>query len=89
MSRLDRLLCLESGMNFMQVQFRWAFPDMCQTIAPINMSTKEIDWGPRSFRFENCWLLHKDFSTTVREWWAQLKFKGLAGFSGISLNLGI
>lgn len=40
-----------------------------------------MNWGPKPFRFENCWLLHKDFLPKVRDRWSQLEFHGFTGFT--------
>ncbi|KAI5407837.1 hypothetical protein KIW84_053902 [Lathyrus oleraceus] len=31
------------------------------------------DWGPKSFKFNNCWLKHKDFSNFVDKEWRSFK----------------
>ncbi|CAL5202946.1 unnamed protein product [Lathyrus oleraceus] len=38
------------------------------------------DWGPKSFKFNNCWLKHKDFSNFVDKEWRSFKVMGRGDF---------
>ncbi|XP_027335416.1 uncharacterized protein LOC113849603 [Abrus precatorius] len=69
MSRLDRVLVSSSwldywGDGFIQVLSR-DVSDHC----PIILKHKVVNWGPKPFRFNNCWLTHKGVVEVVEEAW--------------------
>ena len=39
-----------------------------------------FDWGPRPFRFLNCWLEDRDFKTFVEEKWRDFNVIGRGAF---------
>ena len=45
-----------------------ALPRLISYHCPIKLSSNSIDWGPRPFRFNNCWLENKDFLGLARSW---------------------
>lgn len=60
--------------------FQVALPRMLSDHRPVKLATIKVDWGPRPFRVENCWFLHKEFLRSVREWWEQMNIQGFVGF---------
>ncbi|XP_020205375.1 uncharacterized protein LOC109790601 [Cajanus cajan] len=69
MSRLDRVLVSESwsahwGARFVEVILR-DVSDHC----PLILNHKVLNWGPKSFRFNNCWLSHCGIERVVRSAW--------------------
>lgn len=38
------------------------------------------DWGPKPFRFNNCWLKHNEFAKFVTKEWSKWKVKGIGDF---------
>ncbi|XVF17353.1 hypothetical protein REPUB_Repub10bG0113700 [Reevesia pubescens] len=73
-SRLDRFL-ISSGT---------CFKDLEQSIgrrsvsvhAPIFLFSGIINWGPKPFKFLNCWLLNKDFILMTKNKWEELEAPG-------------
>ncbi|XP_026434791.1 uncharacterized protein LOC113332471 [Papaver somniferum] len=78
--RLDRFL--------LSVDFDLLFPDAIQVALtrvisdhkPIMLVTKPNIKSKPYFKFENGWLVHKDFLKKVAEWWGVMEFKGQASF---------
>lgn len=79
-SRIDRfLLSKEWGDHFTRV-IQLGLPRGLSDHCPLKLSPSTVDWGPKSFRFENCWLSHKEFIPMARNCWLQSKVQGFAGF---------
>lgn len=72
-SKLDRLLISPEWVGI--------FPHMAVTIMkrsisdhnPLLIKTEENDWGPKPFRFQDCWLLHPGCMETIKEIWEKHK----------------
>ncbi|XP_026428108.1 uncharacterized protein LOC113323977 [Papaver somniferum] len=47
---------------------------------PIMLVTKPNFMCKPNFKFENGWLLHKDFFKKVKEWWDVMEYQGQASF---------
>jgi hypothetical protein len=47
---------------------------------PLLVKYDGFDWGPKPFRFNNHWLLNKDFYTLVKGEWESYKVGGWMGF---------
>lgn len=47
---------------------------------PVWLVGEDKNWGPKPFRFNNCWLEHADFRNFVEERWCELQINGLASF---------
>lgn len=60
----------------MQVSLPQLISDHC----PINLYSNGVDWGPKPFRFEKCWLEHKDFLNLARVWWSQVEVTGYVDY---------
>ena len=68
-SKLDRLL--------VNVDWITAFPSLQVSIqkrgisdhCPLLILSKEVNWGPRPFRFQNCWLSHPGCMRIIQDIW--------------------
>ncbi|XP_058742006.1 uncharacterized protein LOC131614440 [Vicia villosa] len=47
---------------------------------PITINTSNINWGPNSFRFNNMWLRHDNFSPFVKDEWEKISMAGRGDF---------
>lgn len=52
------------------------FSDHC----PIILKTAVSNWGPRPFRFNNFWLMHRGFEDMVKKMWGSVEVEGWAAF---------
>lgn len=66
-------------MHFASV-IQLALPRGVSDHRPIKLFPMAGDWRSRPFLFENCWLLHKNFLSLVKGWWAQCDCQGFVGF---------
>lgn len=66
-------------MHFASV-IQLALPRGVSDRSPIKLFPMAGDWRPGPFLFENCWLLHKNFLSLVKGWWAQCDCQGFEGF---------
>lgn len=48
---------------------------------PISLKGENANWGPRPFRFNNCWLQHPDFIRFVDDSWAGFEVSGSCIYS--------
>ena len=69
MSRIDCFFVSKEWEESFVAAIQTALPRGTSDHRPIKLSSNEVDWGPRPFRFENCWLLYKDFLPLVKGWW--------------------
>ncbi|XWS44904.1 hypothetical protein CRYUN_Cryun15aG0089900 [Craigia yunnanensis] len=46
----------------------------------MSLSSKLIDWGPRPFKFYDCWLLKKGGLEVMKNEWQSYKMVGGVGF---------
>lgn len=66
MSRIDRFLfSKEWEVHFSGVS-QVALPRVISDHCPIKLCPNVVNWGPKPFRFENCWLLHRFFTVCLR-----------------------
>nr|KYP50184.1 hypothetical protein KK1_028074 [Cajanus cajan] len=61
MSRLDRVLVSE---RYVEV-----IPRDVSDHCPLILNHKVLNWGPKPFRFNNCWLSHSGIEGVVRSAW--------------------
>ena len=79
-SRIDQFLVSCGWIN--------NFRDLCQRglsksvsdHIPIFVTLKLTDWGPRPFKFYDCWLLKKGGLEEMKNEWKSYKMVGRAGF---------
>ncbi|KAL7252048.1 hypothetical protein ACSBR1_013825 [Camellia fascicularis] len=49
----------------------WGLPRSVSDHCPIIMKEDSRDWGPKPFRFMNCWVLHSGFLPMVEKVWIE------------------
>ncbi|XXG47158.1 hypothetical protein AAC387_Pa02g1843 [Persea americana] len=79
-SMIDRFLLSKDWDDHYEGVIQLAFPRVISYHCPINVCPKILDWGPRPFRFDNCWLLHRGFLDLARPWWCQANVEGYTGY---------
>lgn len=47
---------------------------------PIILDASIVEWGPFPFRFKNVWLNHKDFHSSIMNWWEEKHHEGCPGY---------
>jgi exonuclease III len=62
MSRIDRVLMSEDWLDLWPNPSLWVLPRSISDHCPLVVRYNNVDWGPRPFRFNNHWLLHKVFT---------------------------
>ncbi|GKV18280.1 hypothetical protein SLEP1_g28685 [Rubroshorea leprosula] len=80
MSRLDRFL-LSTKMSTLerdwtQVGVRRSISDHCAII----LKSRNVDWGPKSFRALDVWQQHQEFRDFVKAKWENMQIEGWAAF---------
>lgn len=80
-SRLDRLLLTEELISSWQVTAQWIGNRDNSDHCPIWIDSLTLDWGPKPFRFNNCWLGHKDFKVFVEDCWKSFNVRGWKMFA--------
>lgn len=65
MSRLDRFLVSQEWIDSSGVAAQWALARDVSDHCPIVLKGEHQDWGPKPFRFNNCWLSHPGFCLLV------------------------
>jgi hypothetical protein len=80
MSRLDRLLLSEGFIKKGDITNQWIGDRDISDHCPIWLVCSTLDWGPKPFRFNNCWLEHPDFLSFVFETWDKIVIKGKKAF---------
>ncbi|WJX47013.1 hypothetical protein P8452_33752 [Trifolium repens] len=69
MSKIDRIFVSEDWLATWANPSLWVLPRSVSDHCPLVVRNNCVDWGPRPFRFNNHWLLHKDFKKVVEEFW--------------------
>lgn len=68
MNRLDSFLLSEDQrISTWQISAQWVGARDISDHCPTCLACLVVDWGPKPFRFNNCWLEHKDFNSFVEE----------------------
>jgi hypothetical protein len=80
MSRIDRALVSEDWITSWGNPSLWVLPRSVSDQCPLVLRYNNVDWGPCPFRFNNHWLLHKDFKRLVEESWRSLTPTGWMSF---------
>ncbi|MCI09822.1 hypothetical protein A2U01_0030913 [Trifolium medium] len=65
MSRLDRFLLSEKFIEKEEVSGQWIGNRDISDHCPIWLMCSNINWGPKPFKVNNCWLEHPEFKQFV------------------------
>lgn len=76
MSRLDRFLLSEEWINLWGFGAQWIGKRDVSDHCPIMLKGKHTNWGPKPFRFNNCWLQHPGFKKFVVNCWSNFRIEG-------------
>jgi exonuclease III len=76
MSRLDRFLLSEGFIEKGGITNQWIAARDISDHCPIWLVSNNLDWGPKPFRFNNCWLEHPAFIPFVSEFWEKTVIRG-------------
>uniref|UniRef100_A0A2N9FWW1 Reverse transcriptase domain-containing protein n=1 Tax=Fagus sylvatica TaxID=28930 RepID=A0A2N9FWW1_FAGSY len=80
MSRIDRFLYSVEWEESYSTISQKRLVRLCSDHFPIILECGNVQWGRRSFRFENMWLTADDFLDKVKNWWASYRFSGTPSF---------
>lgn len=80
MSRLDRFLVSEEWLDIWSNSYQWVFNRDFSNHCPILLKIMSSNWGPKPFRFNNCWLQHRGFGELIEKQWNGFKVEGWAAF---------
>lgn len=80
MSRLDRFLVSEEWLAISSNSSQWVLNRDFSDHFPILLKTASINWGPKPFRFKNCWIQHKGFGELIEKQWASYEEQGCTAF---------
>jgi hypothetical protein len=80
MSRIDRAFLSDEWISLWGSPSLWINMRDVSDHCPVVLRYNNVDWGPRPFRFNNHWLLHKDFKSLVEDWWGSNSIVGWMGF---------
>jgi hypothetical protein len=80
MSRIDRVLVSPEWLEVWGMSSVWVGPRDISDHCPLVLKNSINDWGPKPFRFNNHWILHKNFKKVVEEWWRDQHVTGWMGY---------
>lgn len=80
MSRIDRFLLTEKLIDEWKVAAQWIGDRDISDHCPMWLKTSDENWGPKPFRFNNCWLDHKEFLSYVTTCWGSFHVEGWKGY---------
>ncbi|PNX80406.1 cysteine-rich receptor-like protein kinase, partial [Trifolium pratense] len=80
MSRLDRFLVSEGFIDKGGISGQWIGERDVSDHCPIWLTCSNANWGPKPFKFNNCWLEHPDFIPFVSSIWESLAIRGKKAF---------
>ncbi|RZB71032.1 LINE-1 retrotransposable element ORF2 protein [Glycine soja] len=75
-SGLDRFLVSDGIMNLWQVKGQRVGKQDISDHCPIWLECSNFNWGPKPFRFNNCWLEHDGFKSFIVEEWKKIQITG-------------
>ncbi|GAU28116.1 hypothetical protein TSUD_295530 [Trifolium subterraneum] len=84
MSRLDRFLLSDGFIEKGGISNQWIGDCDISDHCPIWLVCSKLDWGPKPFKFNNCWLQHPNFIPFVAETWKNLEVKGEDWLQGVA-----
>ncbi|GAU49526.1 hypothetical protein TSUD_377390 [Trifolium subterraneum] len=77
MSRLDRFLLSEGFIHKGGISNQWIGDRDISDYFPIWLECSNLNWGPKPFKFNNCWVDHPEFLDLVKNIWVQSNMKRL------------
>lgn len=80
MSRLDRFLVSDEWIDSWSNSSQWIMDRDISDHCPIILKTAKSNWGPKPFRFNNCWLHQRGFNEMVKKMWEGIEVEGWAAF---------
>ncbi|CAJ2673212.1 unnamed protein product [Trifolium pratense] len=80
MSWLDRFLLSEGFIEKGNFTNQWVGDRDISDHCPIWLSCSNLNWGPKPFKFNNCWLQHPDFFEFVKQTWENMDIQGKKAF---------
>ncbi|MCH86377.1 putative transposon TX1 protein, partial [Trifolium medium] len=80
MSRIDRILVSSEWLEVWGNCSLWVGPRDVSDHCPLTLKNANNDRGPKPFRFNNNWLVHKNFEKVVEECWLGMEVSGWMGF---------
>ncbi|XP_028103474.1 uncharacterized protein LOC114302620 [Camellia sinensis] len=78
-SRIDRVLVDPKWLEVFHVKLL-GLPRLLSDHSPLLPMEDERDWGPKPFRIENAWFLHKNFHSFGENSWKETAVVGWAGY---------
>ncbi|XP_028096998.1 uncharacterized protein LOC114296865 [Camellia sinensis] len=78
-SKIDRVLVDPKWLEVFQLKL-WGLPRLLSDHSSLILMEDERDWGPKPFRFQNTWLLHKNFHSFLEKTWKEFAVVGWAGY---------
>lgn len=76
MSRIHRFLLAEGFISRWNITTQWIGDRDISDHCPIWLVSSNLDWGPKLFKFNNCWFQHKDFMSFAQDCWASFSVEG-------------
>ncbi|XP_028054290.1 uncharacterized protein LOC114258520 [Camellia sinensis] len=78
-SRIDRFLLDPEWLELFDFKV-WGLPRILSNHCLLLLTEDQRDWGPKPFKFFNCWSLHPGFLALVKKTWVEAQVFGWAGF---------
>lgn len=79
-SRLDRMMVNNAWIGWWPSACLKGLQRSVSDHCPIFLESKDLDWGPKPFRFINAWLSHPEFKEFVGTVWKSYQIIGWGGF---------
>jgi hypothetical protein len=76
MSRLDRFLLSEGFIDKGGITNQWVGDRDISDHCPVWLICSQLNWGPKPFKFNNCWLEHPEFFDFVKHTWETTVVRG-------------
>jgi exonuclease III len=80
MSRLDCFLLSEGFIAKEGISNQWVGDRDISDHCPIWLLTSNQNWGPKPFKFNNCWIDHPEFFNFVKSSWESMEIQGKKAF---------
>ncbi|GAU51623.1 hypothetical protein TSUD_414500 [Trifolium subterraneum] len=80
MSRLDRFLLSDNFIAKEEILGQWIGNRDISDHCPVWLICSNLNWGPKPFKFNNCWLKHPELSLFVTRIWVKMNVTGKKAF---------